>query len=317
MSASNKRKRRESSPPPAASPPPTRSDQFWLPHGDVVLQVTNTQFRVNRDVLARQSIVFRDMFSLPQTTDGSPLDAVVEGCPVVEMSGDSLQDWEAMLEVFYDPFVLSSEIPWKTAAAMLRLGKKYQMDAVFGDAAARFHNNYPRTFMHWKNPKNPRVRRLMRNISAAVPVFLLLREIGITSCIPSAAFVLLRDYSLSDIFAALDKAVADPAVREGPKSMLALAAEHMCKYQKQTFAWLEDSSVIPSPGCIRAFLCTEVRASKLSATQWAGNDLCEYGFCGSCDAAGRKKFDGDRWIAWEKLPGFFGLPEWAELKDMP
>lgn len=78
-------------------PTPTRS-KIWMPYGDIILQAESTQFRVNRDVLAKQSSVFSDMFSVPQP----PNEPTVEGCPVVHVS-DTAKDWEMLLEVLYEP----------------------------------------------------------------------------------------------------------------------------------------------------------------------------------------------------------------------
>lgn len=56
-----------------------RSEEFYFPGGDLVLKIENTLFRVHRDVLARYSGFFHDMFSTPTsdekegTSDEHPL----------------------------------------------------------------------------------------------------------------------------------------------------------------------------------------------------------------------------------------------------
>jgi hypothetical protein len=72
--------------------------ELWMPYGDIILQVESTQFRVNRDVLAKQSSVFRDLFSVPQPLN----EATIDGCPIVELS-DSAEDWVLILETLYNP----------------------------------------------------------------------------------------------------------------------------------------------------------------------------------------------------------------------
>jgi hypothetical protein len=69
-----------------------------MPYGDIILQAESTQFRINRDVLARHSSVFADMFSIPLPSD----EPTVEGCPIVRVS-DTAKDWELLLDVLYDP----------------------------------------------------------------------------------------------------------------------------------------------------------------------------------------------------------------------
>lgn len=39
---------------------------MWLDDGNIILHVENTQFRVHRSVLAMNSMVFQDMFGIPQ-----------------------------------------------------------------------------------------------------------------------------------------------------------------------------------------------------------------------------------------------------------
>ncbi len=75
----------------------TRSD-IWMPFGDIILQVESTQFRVNRDVLANHSAVFRYLFSVPQP----PNEATVDGCHVVQLSYTA-EDWGLILEMLYNP----------------------------------------------------------------------------------------------------------------------------------------------------------------------------------------------------------------------
>jgi hypothetical protein len=80
-----------------ANAPLVRS-KIWMPYGDIILQAESTQFRVNRDILARHSTVFSDMFSVPQP----PNEPTLEGCPIVHVS-DTAKDWELLLERLYDP----------------------------------------------------------------------------------------------------------------------------------------------------------------------------------------------------------------------
>ncbi|KAJ7734583.1 hypothetical protein DFH07DRAFT_893898 [Mycena maculata] len=108
---STKRKRTDSD--PAETLTPIRS-KIWMPYGDIILQAESTQFRVNRDVLAHQSSVFKDMFSVPQPLN----DPTVEGCPVVHVS-DAAKDWELLLEILYDPFPPNAVQPFLLVASML------------------------------------------------------------------------------------------------------------------------------------------------------------------------------------------------------
>ena len=77
----------------------TRSPTFWYDEGNVVLRVEDTLFRMHRGVLQTHSAVFKDTFGMPQP-EGEPL---LEGCQVVPMMGDTVEDWENMLTFMYQP----------------------------------------------------------------------------------------------------------------------------------------------------------------------------------------------------------------------
>lgn len=80
------------------TPAITRSS-IWLSDGNIVLQAENTQFKVHQGYLARLSIIFSDVFSVPQPADGSQ--PLVEGC-VVLLLQDSAQDLSVALSEIYD-----------------------------------------------------------------------------------------------------------------------------------------------------------------------------------------------------------------------
>ena len=66
----------------AESPAFTRDEEFWFEDGSIVLVARDTGFRVYRELLARRSQIFRDLFAVPQPADG----LLVAGCPVVHLS---------------------------------------------------------------------------------------------------------------------------------------------------------------------------------------------------------------------------------------
>lgn len=95
----NKRKRVEEASEPAVAPVAnaTRSD-IWFMDGNIVIQAEGVQFKVTRGVLAAQSSIFEDMFSIPQPP--SEKEMVVEGCPVVHLS-DSAADVNIVLRALF------------------------------------------------------------------------------------------------------------------------------------------------------------------------------------------------------------------------
>lgn len=70
---------------------------MWFTDGNVILEAEETQFRVHRGVLAMHSTVFKDMFEMPQPSEG----LTEEGCPVVHLS-DTAADVEHLLNAVYN-----------------------------------------------------------------------------------------------------------------------------------------------------------------------------------------------------------------------
>lgn len=85
---------------------------LWFIDGSVVLQADSVVFLVHQTQLARHSLIFRDMFSLPQPSASRPRDDKVSrgfptynGHPLVMMH-DSAEDVTNLLTALYDgPFV--------------------------------------------------------------------------------------------------------------------------------------------------------------------------------------------------------------------
>lgn len=74
-----------------------RVDDLWYDDGSVVLIAQDRAFRVHRSILSQQSSVFRDMFSIPQSSDVMNMD----GCPIVELADDALM-LEHLLRAIYN-----------------------------------------------------------------------------------------------------------------------------------------------------------------------------------------------------------------------
>ncbi|KAI0918601.1 hypothetical protein AcV5_002548 [Taiwanofungus camphoratus] len=91
-----KRPRLEPSPSPssAATASCTRHPQFWHADGSVVLQVSQTLFRLHASQLKKQSTFFADL--LKEDGNSQPA-AAVDGCPLYRIANVSVQDMERLL----------------------------------------------------------------------------------------------------------------------------------------------------------------------------------------------------------------------------
>jgi len=98
-----------SSVPPPPSEHRVKHADLWFCDGSVVLQAESVLFRVHKSQLSRRSVIFSDMFTLPQppviTTHATLADETYEGCPVIKLH-DSAEDVANLLLALYDgPFV--------------------------------------------------------------------------------------------------------------------------------------------------------------------------------------------------------------------
>lgn len=78
-----------------------RHNTLWFEDGSVVLSTPDVLFRVFRSTLSRHSPIFRDMFSLPQSSN-VPEEETMDGVPVVELHDDP-EDLAHLLSALHDP----------------------------------------------------------------------------------------------------------------------------------------------------------------------------------------------------------------------
>ncbi|KAG6896950.1 hypothetical protein C0992_005105 [Termitomyces sp. T32_za158] len=115
----------------------SRSPDFWLHDGSVVLSVENTLFRVHQTILVNHSQVFADLFSLPQPNSPEGEDEVIEGCRVIILSDDSAADFGDLLGAIYHPshfYALPTgadlDVLLEFISGILRLSTKYLIPAL-------------------------------------------------------------------------------------------------------------------------------------------------------------------------------------------
>ena len=77
-----------------------RSQDVWYDDGNVVIQTENIVFKVFRGILASNSAVFADMFSVPQPTNVTGPD-VYDSCPLIQIY-DTPEDARHFLKAIHD-----------------------------------------------------------------------------------------------------------------------------------------------------------------------------------------------------------------------
>ncbi|KAF7299987.1 BTB domain-containing protein [Mycena kentingensis (nom. inval.)] len=306
---------------------PSRS-HIWMPFGDIVLQVENVQFRVNRDILAHQSTVFAHMFSSPQP---EPIETV-EGCQLVHLSGDLADDWGHLLDLLYNPFSAEDHLSVPALAAMLFLSRKYEMENIRAHAFSRIHHDYPKTLAAYDAiEENVEIllTRIKYDSGIDVDVLNLVEEYGIKTSLPLVAFLCLRG---NTVLCLKDRVVRSDGshvvLSYSQKRALPVAAECIAREQRLRFHWLEpdDDSVLPSPTC-GTHDCGEDRSKihLVASTPISGrrysllstyHELSRAEHTGvPCYEAAEEKWNEGRKAAWERLPSFFDLPKWGALRD--
>ncbi|KAJ7116530.1 hypothetical protein C8R44DRAFT_627933 [Mycena epipterygia] len=159
--------------------------EIWMPYGDIILQAESTLFKVNRDILAKHSPVFQGMFLVPQPQ----IQENIDGCPIVELS-DTAKDVGLLLAALYDPFHYKFAQPVEVVAAMLRLGRKYEISSFKDDAISRMHREFPTQLQVWDRRI---AKKTLKKIKPVAGVYVdLAFESGLHTCIPTLGFKCLR-----------------------------------------------------------------------------------------------------------------------------
>ncbi|KAJ6487702.1 hypothetical protein C8R45DRAFT_994060 [Mycena sanguinolenta] len=305
---------------------PVRS-KIWMLYGDVILEAEGTQFRVNRDVLAQQSSLLKDMFGVPFANEA----AAVEGCPIVRVTGTA-KDWELLLGVLYHPFSSSACRPFDVVASMLRLGRKYDIPAAKDDASSRLHAEFPAEFQAWNSRDEFLTTIEDHSPSIYLDLLNLSYECGVYSCIPTLGLECLVNHSLDTLVAGILRSDGSRAILTSDiKLTLAIAAERIVGFQKKALVWLEGDAIIPHKSCRTHKTCIEQKMDIHHMAAWKLKDqnlVHDVRFtihpwdpdwsgklCDVCEEAAKDYYENSRHKGWELLPTFFGLGKWKDLSD--
>ncbi|KDR70183.1 hypothetical protein GALMADRAFT_127833 [Galerina marginata CBS 339.88] len=318
--------------PQEPNPIEIRSEKFWFQSGDVVLHVENTQFKVHREMLSLHSNVFKDTFSMPQNADRRHLeDAFVDGCPVVPLS-DKASDVEVMLSIFYYNFQKHN---WRELmhigdlSTLLRLGKKYEIDHFTKEALRRLRVDHPTTLDAWDAHDFYLAYQEIAwddsSFDVDMCVINLAYEHSLLSILPVAYLRFLQLNSLDSIV------LEEIEVCSTGRLQCILGNARISNFIRNRLTeWCAHEVLTPGKDCSTLQTCAALRLTTVDPKKfwlWAGFDAADHysflqplekirfsGFCPACTKAIQTRYDEVRAQLWEKLPTFFGLPEWEELK---
>ncbi|TFK88130.1 hypothetical protein K466DRAFT_662545 [Polyporus arcularius HHB13444] len=125
-----------------------RDEDFWYEDGTIILVARNVQFRVYRGVLADHSSVFANMFSFSTQPTSPPPNAAPADCPVVHLD-DSPEDLRHILRALLPKKSAFVELEGPTfyeISAYVRLGNKYQIDALLNHSLSYLKRCFPTDF---------------------------------------------------------------------------------------------------------------------------------------------------------------------------
>ncbi|KAF7969601.1 hypothetical protein HWV62_26837 [Athelia sp. TMB] len=319
----------------SATAPITHSD-IWFEDGNVVLQAERTQFRVYRGMLARNSSVFRDMFSIPQP---APSEESADGCAVVCLP-DAAQDVEIVLRALTEPgFVIPGDRSYLTArgsmpiervAALLRLGQKYDFEALRTEALHRIFYEVPTTLEDFDSHAKcsqiytevdgtlwPNLLKLARdhNLQSALPLALYRCSGGIDIDSEDSSYPFGESGYLISV--------------EDQILCLSCFSRLMRLHKLLTKKWLQSipkpfSACVDTGSCnhahefhLRNAVCLESGLAGLDdgyMYAWRSSMLMSYRVCQPCNEVIKAMHNAVRQDFWAQLPEIFGLPGWDELR---
>ncbi|KAI0641031.1 hypothetical protein C8Q79DRAFT_920359 [Trametes meyenii] len=165
-----------------------RDEELWFEDGNLILVAGDVEFKVYRGPLIAHSPVFSALLSLPQPTDGDK----PETCPTIPLH-DSPDDIRHVLRVFVPGNSLRSvclfragalEPSYDEVSACIRIGTKYDIDALVQRNLAFLHKLYPSDFDSYLVARRQRPATFTR--AHAIGVVNLAHHTNTPSLLPAA-----------------------------------------------------------------------------------------------------------------------------------
>ncbi|KAF8178676.1 hypothetical protein K438DRAFT_1844208 [Mycena galopus ATCC 62051] len=253
----------------------------------------------------------------------------VDGCPVVELAGDTIIDVGHLLKALYTPtFLLQKALPFPVVAALIRLGRKYDFKDLLDTAVERFMFENPTTLEEYDALRVERIYQTTRILPYPGIVYDMLtvaRENSILSALPCAYYRASGYYAPKYLFDGVSRGDMTKAfLAPVDQRRCVLGHDALIKAQFQDGYTLQFLySVVGEGGCADPPKCKRARAVDMRRygqnlglyALCRSSDLGPSSLCVSCQKTCDEMLNAGRKKVWEELPKFFDLPPWAESKN--
>jgi len=280
-----------------------------------VVIVENTAFRIHQSVLGRHSDVFHELWDIPQPKKMDTYD----GCPKVDLHGDSVTDFVDVMRVLYDAFSshfdkikpdtnLSTLITF--ISGILRISTKYGMHQLRNKCIAIIQDKFPSTLKGCDDVLSRGIQYVPSEIVRIIP---LARETTVPKVLPWA-FYLCAHISVDEI-------LANSVLDWRDKALCLAGKERLWEMQKTlTHSFLLDFKQAPgcSTGCHarvpRALKLNDIESLRINPhpleeyTDWKSLTVCN-----KCLQAVETQHKEGREKVWQMLPSIFHLGTWDDI----
>lgn len=324
--------------------PVIRSQDVWYDDGNVVIQAGDVVFRVFRGILASNSPVFSDMFSVPQPTNaGAPGPDMFDSCPLIQIH-DTPEDTSHFLKAIHDAgyYDVRTTSKFSVVAGILRLATKYQVPYLRKRAVSHLTTMFPSSLQDFQENRNssPYAAKLGHYTGLAMEVVNLARECRLPMLLPISMYycaVMRLEHILDGVMVPNEDGTTRKIDLDWPEKRAIILGKRALNQRARTslFGFLLTSAP-PAPtlpnnptgtGCAMPQRCETGRLKWLRQMEpllagdkcgplhmqfdWAryNNDVCQY-----CVLDGKNKYREGLKKSWEELPSVFDLEPWDVLK---
>ncbi|KAJ7737721.1 hypothetical protein B0H16DRAFT_1571596 [Mycena metata] len=294
----------------------SRAEGLWFEDCGFIIQAEMTLFRVSRDILAIQSPIFRDLFSLPAPKETDMMD----GCPFVLLQ-DLAQDVDSVLRaIFYYDFFGPYPAPttWAVLAGILRMAHKYEIEGLRKRAITHISSIHPTSLDQWDKLDDNPSAWFTEAQSELLQIVILAQSLSLDWILPTA-FYRVCEYTwerqiLSAQIAFDDKARLITACR---------VLESSAVTKVLSFLWPLDEREKCTTARYKARKDVEARRERSGESTanvpldvWKEEDWDNLNVCAICLVNMKAAHQASRRALWDELPAMFGLQNWNELEEM-